>query len=90
MTHTYFLKIIGHIAAGVTLTAALAFILAAPRSSEAANYAFVNRSGEVSMVVANDPQTALMTAYNIAIHSGVILLDSADDNALLGGRVSGF
>ncbi len=55
----------------------------------AATYAYVNRSGEVSTVTANDGMSAIMTAPNIAEHSGVMLLDSADDNQMIGDDVSG-
>ncbi len=89
MTHTYSSKTITQIAVGATLMLTLALVLVAPRSSEAANYAFVNHAGEVSMVVANDPQMALMTAFNISLHSGVLLLDSAEDTAVLGDKVYG-
>jgi len=74
------------------LTAGLmaAFAIAVlPVMSYAANYAFVNSSGEVSMVVANDANQAITTAYNIGVHSGVILLNSLSDNNLVGSHVNG-
>ena len=48
--------------------------------AHAATYAFVNQSKEVSTVNANDWMTAIATALNIDIHSGVLLLDSQNGN----------
>jgi hypothetical protein len=64
------------------------FALALPSFAHAATYAFVNTSGEVNAVVANDPTSALMTAFNISLHSGVLLLSNQTDSILNGG-VSG-
>lgn len=75
------------IAIGIMTMAALALI-AFPALSQAATYAYVNQSGEVSMVVANDPMTAIAIAPNRAVHSGVMLLTQPDMN-LVGDNVSG-
>lgn len=57
-----------------------AFVLAAvPTLSFAATYAYVNQSGDVATVVANDPNTAIATAPNRAMTSGVLLLKTAAD-----------
>ncbi len=75
-------------AVGIMTLAALALI-AIPAFSRAASYAYVNQSGEVNMVVANDWMTAIAIAPNRAIHSGVILLNSQADTNLIGDNVSG-
>jgi hypothetical protein len=66
---------------------ALAAFVALPAASFAQTFAYVNTSGEVTSMEATDAQTALMTAPNIATHSGVILLQS-DDNGLVGDSVT--
>ena len=74
----------------VGAVAVVAFALAAiPAFSQAASYAYVNQSGEVNMVVANDWMTAIATAPNRALRSGVILLNSQSDTDLIGDNVSG-
>jgi hypothetical protein len=64
---------------GITAIAALA---ALPTASLAATYAYVNTSGEVTTVEAPDANTALATAPNIAVHSGVMLLTDPNDDIL--------
>lgn len=64
-------------------------LLALPGLTYAASYAYVDSGGEVKMVTANDWQTAIATAFNIHIHSGVLLLDSAQDLAVVGDDVAG-
>ncbi|MDP1707267.1 MAG: hypothetical protein Q8L30_01825 [bacterium] len=64
------------------------FVMALPSLASAATYAYVNKSGEVSTVTANDWQTALATATNIHINSGVMLLTSQLDN-IVGDSVNG-
>lgn len=59
-------------------------LMVAPAVSSAATYAFVNQSGDVAIVVANDPYTAIDIAVNRTLHSGVILLKSASDYTDLG------
>ena len=68
--------------------AASSLSVALPSSAHAATYAFVNTAGEVNAVVANDPMTALATAFNISAHSGVLLLSDQNDT-LLNDSVSG-
>ncbi len=68
--------------------AASSLAMALPSSAHAATYAYVNTAGEVNAVVANDPMTALATAFNIALHSGVLLLTNQSDS-ILNNSVSG-
>lgn len=68
----------------------LAFsFMALPSMAQAATYAFVNQSGNVSTVVANDPNTAIATAFNIHPRSGVMLLNTTGDYNIVGNNVSG-
>jgi len=68
---------------GLALTA----LMAAPIFAQAANYAYVDKQGEVKMVTANDWMTAIAVAPNIHINSGVFLLTSASDLAAVGDKV---
>ena len=70
-----------------TITLALVMMTSIPAHAQAATYAFVNNSGEVSIVSADSPAQALATAFNISIHSGVMLLQSQLD-AIVGDHVS--
>ena len=63
------------------------FVLASPLFAQAANYAYVDAQGEVKMVTANDWMTAIAVAPNIHINSGVFLLTSASDLAVIGDTV---
>lgn len=63
-----------------------ASFLAAP--AYASTYAFVNTSGEVNAVVADNPNMALVTAFGISLHSGVMLLSNLADG-ILNDSVSG-
>jgi hypothetical protein len=72
--------------AGLGIAASLALL---PGLAGAADYAYVNNDGEVQMVVASTWQTAIATAPNIALHSGVILIDGSADEDLLDDSVSG-
>lgn len=65
-------------------------LLVLPGLTQAANYAYVDNNGDVKSVVASDWQTAIKTAFNIYIHSGVLLLDSAEDLAVVGDHAGGF
>lgn len=67
---------------GAGLAVASVFAMALPSFAHAATYAFVNISGEVNAVVANDWQTAIATAPNIHPRSGVLLLTSQNDSIL--------
>ncbi len=73
----------------VGLVVAAFAVMSAPALSYAATYAYVNSAGNVSTVIANDPNTALMTAPGISTHSGVMLLDSTDDTEVIGDGVNG-
>ncbi len=78
------LKTVSHLIIAGGLAVALSIL---PAISYAATFAYVNTSGDVATVTANDPMTAIATAPNIAIHSGVLLLNSPDDNAVVGDEV---
>ncbi len=66
-------------------TAFTAFLLVvAPQVSSAATYAYVNQSGDVATVTANDPYVAIKNAPAIHVHSGVLLLKDASDYTDLG------
>lgn len=73
--------------AGAVLTAVVLAWMALPISTHAATYAYVDNSGEVKSVVASDWMTAIATAPNIYIHSGVMLLMSAADFLVIGRDV---
>lgn len=68
---------------------AVIITISLPVLSYAASYAYVHNSGEVRMVTADNYMQAIATAPNIAEHSGVLLLDSSDDNSIVGDQVSG-
>lgn len=76
--------------ARLVLVAGLAVsgILVMALPAHAATYAYVNTSGDVSMVNANDPVSAMATALNIAIHSGVMLLTAQFNQDMAGDHVS--
>ncbi|MBP6860383.1 MAG: hypothetical protein KBC38_02380 [Candidatus Pacebacteria bacterium] len=66
----------------------VAAALALPVFASAATYAYVNTSGEVRTVVANDWQSAIATAPSIHARSGVIIITSPSDD-IVGNDVSG-
>lgn len=68
-------------------TLALAAIVALPAASFAQMYAYVNADGEVRTVEANDPNTAIVTAPAIHVNSGVLELDSAADQKVVGDEI---
>lgn len=68
--------------------AAIVAALALPAATFAQTFAYVDSSGEVKTVTAADANTALMTAPNISLHSGVILLQNLTDS-ITNQRVSG-
>ena len=71
--------------ASVSGLAFLALIaLSVPVFATAATYAYVDATGEVRSVTANDWMTAIATAPNIALTSGVYMLNSADDYDIVG------
>jgi hypothetical protein len=59
-------------------------------SVNAATYAYVDAAGDVKSVTANDWKTAIATAPNIHIHSGVMLLTTAADYTVVGDSVPGY
>ena len=61
----------------------------APAFASAATYAYVDTMGEVKSITANDWMTAIATAPGIHINSGVMLLLSAADYAVVGDDVVG-
>ena len=69
---------------GATFMVALVTLISVPASSYAANYAYVDRVGEVKMFVADTANIALRDAPNMDVHSGVILLNTAQNISLVG------
>lgn len=82
MTKNYMMK------AGLVIATLALLVL--PVLTQAATYAYVDNSGNVRSVVANDWQTAIATAFNIYIHSGVLLLTSTGDFGIIGDNAGGF
>lgn len=68
----------------------LSLAMSIPAFASAATYAYVDATGEVKSVVAPDWRTAINTAPNIHIHSGVLLLNSAADFGVVGDNVPAF
>lgn len=77
----------GRVFAGAALAAAA--LISLPSFASAASYGFVNHSGEVSMVTADTANSAMATAFNISLHSGVILLSNPTGDGMVGDQVSG-
>ena len=67
----------------ILATTATAAALAIPGISFGATYAYVNVSGDVQTMTANDPNTAIATAPSIHPRSGVLLIDSEADEEVL-------
>ena len=65
-----------------TLASSSLFAMALPSFAHASTYAFVSTSGEVNAVTADTWMLAIANAVNIAIHSGVMLLTSQNQNIL--------
>ena len=61
-----------------------------PAFAQAATYAYVDASGDVRSITASDWQTAINTAPNIHMHSGVLLLNSSADYEIVGDNVAAF
>ncbi|MEK7080036.1 MAG: hypothetical protein AAB901_01990 [Patescibacteria group bacterium] len=68
---------------------ALTAIVSLPGVTLAATYAYVNTAGEVMTTEAPTASNGLMPAPNIGVHSGVMIVDTADDSAVVGDSVSG-
>lgn len=64
-------------------------LLVVPAFASAATYAYVDATGEVKSVTANDWMTAIAIAPNIHIHSGVFILRTAEDYTVIGDTVIG-
>ena len=67
---------------------ALAGVLAGPAISFAASYAYVDQTGDVRMVEATSAESALVTAPNIHMRSGVMIIDTTSDEDLVGDDVA--
>ena len=68
---------------------AVAAAVVVPGISFAATYAYVNQQGEVMTMDAATATQALSTAPGIDEHSGVMLVDGADDQQVVGDDVPG-
>ena len=68
--------------------AAASAALLIPGLAFAQDYAYVDATGAVRTVDAVSADAALMTAPNIGLHSGVMLM-SADDSDVVGDSVAG-
>lgn len=77
-----------YIQAGIITAAIVA--LGLPGLAQAALYAYVDNTGDVKAVTANDWMTAINTAPNISAHSGVLLLNTSSDQNIIGDQVRGY
>ncbi|HYF29072.1 MAG TPA: hypothetical protein VEA36_01745 [Candidatus Paceibacterota bacterium] len=68
---------------------ALAAAVVVPGVSFAQTFAYVNQDGEVMTYEAATAMQALVAAPAIDEHSGVLLVDGADDQQLVGDEVPG-
>lgn len=59
-----------------------------PAFSYASTYAYVNQSGQLSTVVADNSAGAIAIAPGISVHSGVMLVVSGSTGAVLGANTS--
>ncbi len=66
----------------------IAASVALPAGAFAQTYAYVNTAGEVMTTEAASADAALMTAPNLHVHSGVMLVGS-DDTDVIGDDVPG-
>lgn len=70
------------------ILALAAAAVALPGFASAATYAYVNTAGEVMTTEAATADAALMTAPNLHVHSGVMLVGT-DDSNVIGSDVPG-
>ena len=75
---------------GVLALALIMNVLASPLSANAATYAYVTTGGDVKSVVADDWMTAITTAPNRHLNSGVLLLKTSSDFTIVGDNVTAF
>jgi hypothetical protein len=77
----------------ISITSTVAFLLlmaamlVTPAFASAATYAYVDAMGDVKSVTANDWMSAIATAPNIHIHSGVMILNTALNFTVVNGEV---
>ena len=64
-------------------------LFSTPLFASAETYAYVDATGEVKSVTANDWMSAIATAPNIHIHSGVFTLKTANDYSVVGDDIPG-
>lgn len=64
-------------------------VVALPAIASAANYAYVDQVGNVRSITSDTWQTAIATAPNIHINSGVVLLTSTNSD-IVGDDVPAF
>ncbi len=74
----------------IGILAALAVFFGFASLTHAASYAYVDTTGDVKSVSANDWMTAISIAPGIHMHSGVMLLKDARDYTIVGDNVSAF
>ncbi|MEY2640862.1 MAG: hypothetical protein RL150_255 [Candidatus Parcubacteria bacterium] len=75
-----------NVASGLFMLGALMLTLGSANFAEASTYEFINSSNQRTSVVANSSAEALRTAYNLGVHSGVMLVRG--DTSIAGGQVS--
>ena len=84
MTHITQSALVGF---GISALMLIAYTL--PTFTHAAQYAYVNSFGFVGLVIAANPSDAIRNAINIDTHSGVCLLSTEDEEAMVGDFVQG-
>ncbi|OIP78147.1 MAG: hypothetical protein AUK16_00770 [Parcubacteria group bacterium CG2_30_44_11] len=80
-------KLISTVGTGALLLLMAAAMLVTPAFASAATYAYVDATGDVKTVIANDWMTAIAIAPNIHIHSGVMILNTALNFTFVNGEV---
>lgn len=82
MTNTIRSSVSVHVLIGAGLVAMVLAIMSFPSFASAATYAFVDQSSNVRSIVADTWQTAIASAPNIHINSGVMLLNGLNNGIL--------